>query len=553
MKASKTASDDGAQNRTAVFNTAVQEQLRRVLASECFRNSRRMANFLRFIVCQTLAGNGDRLKEYVIAVEVFERDKSFDTRTNSVVRVEASRLRHRLQEYFLGPGRSDAIHIELPSGSYVPRFTTVRAAAKPPPNPTRVAVLEREASLGFPEQPAIAVMPFVFFGDKRRQHLAHGIAQSLVIALSRIHWLPVIASRSAFTCKGRAMDVEHVGREFGARYAVEGNVHQLGNRIRVFARSIDAITGTVLWAQRYDHELDDGFMLEEDLAQRIAAAVELKLGAAEQERAMRRPLQSLDAWGLYQRGVVHMYRFTPEDSQRAKRLLRRAAAADAQFSSPLGALAYAGFLDFVLGFTDNPGATIAAAVVAGRAGVARDDEDPMAHFGLGRAMSLAGSLDSAMSELKTAIDLNPNFAPGYLGVGGALSLAGRHREAIDALDIAIGLSPHDPMLWTMENLRALSHLELAEFDKAVEDAKLACCHPNTVHWAYVTLISALANLGRDDEAREARDELFCRWPEFSVNRFGRTVPFDPAITPNWREGLRRAGLLKATASPGRRA
>ena len=543
MKPSRTASDDAGQTRTGLFSTAVQEQLRRVVASDSFRNSRSMTNLLRFVVSQTLAGNEHRLKEYVIAVEVFDRDKSFDPRTNAVVRVEASRLRHRLREYFLGPGRGDPIQIELPAGSYVPQFRTAPARAKRAAKPTCVAVPPWEASLALPDRPSILVLPFVFLGeDQRRQCVADGIAEELTIALSRTHWLHVSARNSAFAHKGRAADVGHVVRNLGVRYALEGSVRQVGNRIRVFARFIDAITGNVLSARRYDRELDDSFVLEEEIAQRIAAAVQLELAAAERERAMRRPPQSLDAWGLYQRGVAHMHRFTSEDSRRAKQLFRRAAAADPQFASPLGALAYVAFLDFVLGFTDAPGETIADAVLAGRAALARDDKDPMGHFGLGRAMSLAGKLGSAMRELEIAIELNPNFAPAYLGVGGALSLAGRHREAIDALDIAIGLSPGDPMLWTMENMRALSHIEVAEFDDAVEDGRLACRHPNTVPWSYLTLISALSNLDREAEAREVRDALFERWPDFSLSRFRRTVPFDPATVPNWREGLRRAGI-----------
>jgi tetratricopeptide (TPR) repeat protein len=157
-------------------------------------------------------------------------------------------------------------------------------------------------------------------------------------------------------------------------------------------------------------------------------------------------------------------------------------------------------------------------------------------------MSLAGKLDSAMSELRIAIELNPNFAPAYLGVGGVLASGGRHRKAIEALDIAIELSPGDPILWTMESMRALSHIEVEEFDKAVEDGRLACRHANTVPWSYLTLISALSNLDRDDEAREVRDALFERWPAFPLSRFRKTVPFDPATAPNWQEGLRRAGL-----------
>jgi adenylate cyclase len=541
MKPSRWASNDAGGIHARLLSTAVQEQLGRVLASEAFRNSVRMANLLRFVISETLAGNEHRLKEYVIAVEVFDRDKSFDPRTNAVVRVEASRLRHRLREYFLGPGRGDAIHIDLPAGSYVPQFKATPARAETVAKPTYLAVPESEASLALPDRPSIAVLPFVFLGqDQQRRYMADGITEHLVTALSHVHWLRVTAPSSA--SKYRRCAVKPVVGKLGVRYALEGSVRQMANRIRVFTRSIDAITGNVLWAQRYDRELNDSFMLEEEIGQTIAGAVEHQVAAAERERAVRRPPQSLDAWGLYQRGVAHMYRFTSEDSRCAKKLLRRAAAADREFASPLGALAYLGFLDFVLGFTEAPSQTIADAVMAGRAAVARDNRDPMAHFGFGRAMSLAGKLKSAMSELETAVELNPNFAPAYLGIGGALSLAGRYREAIDALDIAIGLSPQDPMLWTMENMRALSHLELAQFDKAVEYATLACRHPNTVPWPYLMLVSALSNLDREDEARQVRDALFDRWPDFSLSRFGRTVPFDPTVTPNWRQGLRRAGL-----------
>src|SRR6478672_5265493 len=121
MKASRVTSHDTGRTQTTSFFTAVREQLGRVLASDSFRNSRRMTNLLRFVVCETLAGNEHRLKEYPIAVEVFDRDESFDPRTNSIVRVEASRLRHRLREYFLSMGRNDPIHIEVPPGSYVPQ------------------------------------------------------------------------------------------------------------------------------------------------------------------------------------------------------------------------------------------------------------------------------------------------------------------------------------------------------------------------------------------------------------------------------------------------
>jgi adenylate cyclase len=125
----------------------IRDQLERVLSSDAFKRSARMAHFLRFVVSEAIAGNSHKLKEFVVALEVFDRDASFDPKTNAVVRVEASRLRHRLKEYFLGPGRNDPIHIGLPAGSYVPSFSTGA--------PTEEGVAADDAPLALPDKPSI--------------------------------------------------------------------------------------------------------------------------------------------------------------------------------------------------------------------------------------------------------------------------------------------------------------------------------------------------------------------------------------------------------------
>ena len=500
--------------------------------SDGFERSPRMARFLRFVVSETLAGNASRLKEYVIAVEAFDRDTSFDPKTNAVVRVEASRLRHRLREYALGPGRGDAIHITLPPGSYVPCFQSA------------TQVPEIRDLLALPDKPSIAVLPFTNLGDDPEQgYFADGIAEDLITALSRIHWLFVTARNSTFTYKGRAVDVKQVGREMGVRYVVEGSVRRAQDRIRVSAQLIDASTGSHLWAKRFDREMEDIFALQDEITETIAAALEPEIGTAERERAVRRPPESLKAWGLYQHGLDRMYEFSAEGNRQATRLFGLAATGDPRFAAPLGAMAYVGFLDHVLGYRNDHDQTKADALAAGRGGVARDDKDPMAHFGLGRAFSLTRQIENAISELAIATELNPNFAFAYLGMGHALSLAGRNHEAIAALDTAIRLSPHDPILWTMENLRAVAHLEIGEFEKAVADAKLACRHPNTSFWSYLTLASGLSRLGQEQEVAEARSVLFDFWPEFSMSDFAKMVPFDPSTWPNWRDGLHNAGFV----------
>jgi adenylate cyclase len=537
---SENASEQGV---SPVSPNAVRAQMERVLSADGFKRSPRMAGFLRFVVSETLAGNADRLKEYVIAVEVFGRDASFDPNTSAVVRVEASRLRHRLQEYFLGPGRDDPIHIALPPGSYVPRFKTGSRREQRVPG--------SGVPLPLPDKPSIAVLPFTNIGDDAEQgYFADGIVEDLITALSRINWLFVTARNSTFTYKGRAVDVRQVGSEMGVRYVVEGSVRRAGGQIRVSAQLIDATTGNHLWAHNLDRDMGDIFALQDEITDMIAGAIEPELGAAERARAVRRPPESLEAWGLYQRGLDHMYRFTSEDNREARRLLGLAAAADVRFAPPLGALAYVRFLDFILGFTDDPERARAEAVAAGRAAVARDGKDAMARFGLGRALKLTGDIESALSELTIALELNPNFALAHLGFGMALFITERYHEAIEALDIAIRLSPHDPVLWTMESARAMALIEIGEDEHAVSDARAACRHPNTSFWAYLTLSSALANLGRDAEVEKARDALFESWPDFSMSAFANMMPLPPAATRRWREGLHKAGFDFPTTESG---
>jgi TolB-like protein len=527
----------------SISSSAVRDQLERVLSADGFKRSPRMAGFLRFVVSETLAGNADRLKEYVIAVGVFGRDTSFDPNTSAVVRVEASRLRHRLQEYFLGPGRDDPIEIALPPGSYVPSFNTRSRHEDLGP--------ASKAPLALPDKPSIAVLPFTNIGDDTKQgYFADGIVEDLITALSRINWLFVTARNSTFTYKGRAVDVRQVGREMGVRYVVEGSVRRAGGRIRVSAQLIDATTGNHLWARHFDRDMGDIFALQDEITGMIAGAIEPELGVAERNRAVRRPPESLEAWGLYQRGLDHMYRFTAEDNREARRFLGQAAAGDLRFAPPLGALAYVGFLDVIHGFSDARELVLAEAVAAGRDGVARDGKDPMARFGLGRALSLTGNIESAISELTIALELNPNFALAHLGFGMAFWIARRSHEAIEALDIAIRLSPHDPILWTMECGRALNYIELGEDEHAVSDARAACRHQNTSFWAYLALLSALANLGRAAEVEKVRDALFESWPDFSMSTFANMVLIPPAATCRWREGLHKAGFdFPATTEP----
>jgi adenylate cyclase len=158
-------------------------------------------------------------------------------------------------------------------------------------------VTESTPALPLPSKPSIAVLPFQnMSGDPSQDYFADGVVEDITTALSRIRWLFVIARNSSFTYKGRMVDVKQVGRELGVRYALEGSVRKAANRVRVTAQLIDAGTGHHVWAERYDRELAAIFALQDEITERVVAAVEPQLYAAEGIRAKRKPPESLDAW-----------------------------------------------------------------------------------------------------------------------------------------------------------------------------------------------------------------------------------------------------------------
>src|SRR4051794_8731975 len=138
-------------------------------------------------------------------------------------------------------------------------------------------------------------------GDPEQEYFVDGMVEEIVTALSRIHWLFVIARNSTFTYKGRAVDVKQVGRELGVRYVLEGSVRKGGNRVRITAQLIDALTGTHLWADHFDGLIEDVFELQDKVALSVTGVIEPALQAAETVRSAGRPTADLTAYDLYLR------------------------------------------------------------------------------------------------------------------------------------------------------------------------------------------------------------------------------------------------------------
>ncbi len=407
--------------------------------------------------------------------------------------------------------------------------------------------VESGDALPLPDKPSIAILPFNnMSGDPEQDYFADGICEDLITALSKIRWFFVIARNSSFTYKGQAVEVTQVARELGVRYIIEGSVRKAGNRVRITAQLIDATSGRHVWAERYDRDLADIFDLQDEMTQTIAGAVEPELSAAERERAARKAPDNLDAWETFQRGLWHLWHFSKKDFADAQRILRRAQELDPGFATAYAYESYCHFLDTMLGFSEAPEESLSAALSLAKKALAVDDKDPMAYFALGRVYSLLGKHDASVSELETAIGLNPSFAQAYHGLGTVLLFSGRLEEAAEALDQAMRLSPRDPVIWGTLSYRSMTCALLGQFEEAAAWARRAVQEPRAAkggYWAYAVLASALGNLGETTEAREAFDEALRRKPDLSLSYLKKTLlTKHSGGLDTYLIGLHKAGL-----------
>jgi adenylate cyclase len=442
----------------------------------------------------------------------------------------AAEARNKVPVSFQSLGEQRVKNISEPVRAH--RVTSAEAEPQP-----------AETALPLPAKPSIAILPFTnMSGDPEQEYFSDGISEDLITALSRVRWLFVIARNSSFTYKGKNTDVKQVGCELGVRYVLEGSVRKGGSRVRITAQLIDATAGSHVWAERFDRELADIFTVQDEITERIAAAIEPELARAELERARRKAPESLDAWDLYQRGLWHIWQFNAEDNAAARKLFERATALDSGFSPFFAALSHCRLLEHTLSFRPMSERSIDAALEIARRAVALDDKEATAHAVLGRAFAALGDHDAGIAELREAVLLNPNLALAHYGLGMTLVLSGKPAEALPELDAAHRLSPHDPFLWGFAMFRAWAHLSLGDFECAIEDASLSVRQPRAPFPAWGTLASALGHAGRVEEAKAALAKALELEPRFLAPRFIDEIwpNLDSVFFERFYDGLRVA-------------
>jgi TolB-like protein len=318
------------------------------------------------------------------------------------------------------------------------------------PPPFEPASAERLA-FPLPEKPSIAVLPFLnMSGDPEQEYLSDGITEDLITDLSKISELFVIARNSVFTYKGRSVKIAQVSEELGVQYVLEGSVRKADDRVRITAQLVDASTGYHIWSERYDRNMKDVFDLQDEVTQKIVAALAIELTEDEQDRLTQRRTENLEAFDYFMRGSEYLNRFTEHENRQATQMFEKAIALDPRYAAAYTRLAMTHLHEWNFGWSRDPQSLQRAFELVQKA-TALDDSVPEAHRTLGRVYLWKKQHETAIAEHEKAIALDPNDAHGYAGLGDLLIWAGRSEEGLVLVEKAMRLNPMYPV-WYLLNL-----------------------------------------------------------------------------------------------------
>jgi adenylate cyclase len=411
----------------------------------------------------------------------------------------------------------------------------------------RKAGLPETPPLPLPDKPSIAVLPFVnMSGDPEQEYISDGITEEIITALSRTPKLFVIARTSSFKYKGKEVDVRRVGRELGVRYVLEGSVRMSKDQLRITAQLVDAKTGSHVWAERYDRELKDIFALQDEITVKILSALDVKLVTGGEVAApyMGRGTKNVQAYLKFMQAEHYLARGTPDDYALARKLSEEAIALDPEYPSPYRTLAFTHILDALLRTSKSPRESMNKAFDLAQKVLAMDESDARGHVILGNVYMYRGEHEKAIAELERAVVLDPNRAKSYMSLADSLTYAGRPQEAIPLLKKSMRLSPLSQTHASMCLYRlGKAHHTMGQQEEALSALKKAAnIRPN--FWAIQLYLAATyIDLGREEEARAAADEVRRIFTKFSLERFAKRLKYkDQAVKERLIDAWRKAGL-----------
>jgi adenylate cyclase len=410
------------------------------------------------------------------------------------------------------------------------------------PNP-QIEVASKEKMVHpLPDKPSIAVLPFVNLSeDPKQEFFCDGMTEEIITALSRSPHLFVVARNSTFVYKGKAVKIKQVSEELGVRYVMEGSVQREGDRVRVTAQLIDALSGYHVWAERYDRPFREILALQDEITIKIMAALHVKLEASDHARVVGKGAKNLEAYLKAIEARERVFRGTKEDNVIAKKLAQEAIALDPEYARAYALLAGTHMMDILVGTTKSPTESLTHAIQLARKAISFDESDGKTHAFLARLYAMAREYDKGFAEVERALALDPNSPETSFQAGYFLAFAGKPEEAISLFQKAIRLNPFPPA--TYYNSLSGAYRLAGRYEEAIAAAKQGVQRGPKSIFSHIALAAACSSAGRDLEAQAAAAEVLKINPNFSLEQFAKTLPYrDRVQVDRYLDVLRKAGL-----------
>ena len=441
-------------------------------------------------------------------------------------------VRGKVSASFVDQGEQQVKNIAHP----VRAFKLLPASSAPPPKTPMPRL---------PDRPSLAVLPFTnMSGDPEQEYFADGITEDIITDCSKISGLFVIARNSTFTFKKQSIDIKDVGRKLGVRHVLEGSVRRAGMKVRINVQLIDAESGGHVWADRYDRNLEDIFLVQDEVTRKIVQTLEVALTGSEMARRQDRGKVNVEAYDHLIRGKSCILHFSAAGMIEARAMLERAVAIDPGLAQAYAYLSVIQSTEYVNAWNGRTASDLEHALALARKACEADALEPTSHDALAIALMWMRRPDEAEAAARRALELDPNSSQAHGTLGGVLHFAGQNEQAIELLEQALRL---DPQFHVWMHSLGRVQFTLGRYADAEATFKRRLIHMPSSDVTRAYLASLYGHTDRHDDAHRLWEELMAINPRYTIEHARQVLPYkDPAPLEHFVQGLRKAGLVRTS-------
>ncbi len=494
----------------------IRDQLERILLSQEFLTSERLADFLRFVVEETLAGRAVEINQSTVAVKGLGFATKFDPQTNPAVRMHAHRLRRTLDRYYATPGLEDSIRIVIPKGKYVPVFSpnhggAQNAASASQSTVSKPATIEPQVAL--PDGPSIAVLSFSLLGNNEKErYLATGLTDEILIALTQFS--PLQVKGPLLPTENKTIDLEKIYRDYMASFVLQGRVRGQGSRIRISTDLTDTSTGSRLWGKtfKYDLEQTSLFDIEDEVTSQVVGVIADGLGIIFQRLQTETYQEHLKLNEVTRAVLTYNYAWMyhrPQDWAVALATINDALEKqpdDALLLALLSNTYYADVLYDLKMVSDSRSEMRRLALKA----VSLDPDLQIAQYNLVPQNAFLGWTQQCVEAAHKVVAMNPNHARILAGCATVTTSVGAYELARELIERAKRLNPHYPGWYHFVDY--VAYFAHEQYNEAWAEAQKI--HIEGLLWHPILRAAILGKLGRVKEAEVHVKELLQIKPDF---------------------------------------